>query len=126
MGTHRIDLPYTRPPLSLNDRGHWRKRAAQIAAVRSDAANLARSTKLPRNCAHAQIGLHYRPRDNRHRDPINLAATQKALVDGLRDYGLVPDDDSRYVTDLMPHIHPAEKGQPGRMWLEITTDEEIA
>lgn len=123
MSTHRIDLPWTKPPLSMNDRGHWRKKAAQTAAVRGDSLTLARHADLPRNCAHVVVGLHYRPRDNRHRDPINIAATQKALVDGLRDYGLVADDDPRYVTDLMPTIHPAEKGEQGRLWLELHIEE---
>lgn len=120
MATHTIVLPYTTPPLSLNDRGHWRTRNRLIASVRSDAARLAQRGRLPQKVAHVSVQLHYRPRDNRHRDAINLTATQKALVDGLRDYGLVLDDDGRYVTDLMPAIHPAEKGQPGRLWLEIT------
>ncbi|QLF83877.1 RusA-like resolvase [Gordonia phage Moosehead] len=123
MTTHIITLPWTKPPLSMNDRGHWRKKAAQTASVRGDCLALARHARLPRNCGHVHIRLHYRPRDNRHRDPINLAATQKALVDGLRDYGLVPDDDPRYVTDHMPTIHPAEKGQGGRLWLELTIQE---
>ena len=120
MATHTIVLPYTTPPLSLNDRGHWRTRNGLIASVRSDAARLAQRDHLPQKVAHVAVQLHYRPRDNRHRDAINMTATQKALVDGLRDYGLVVDDDGRYVTDLMPEIHPAEKGQPGRLWLEIT------
>lgn len=120
-----LDLPYTKPPLSLNggvptSTAAMRAKARQIRSVRSDGANLARHANLPRKVAHACVRLHYRPRDSQPRDPINLTPTQKALVDGLRDYGLVPDDDSRYVTDLMPAIHPAEKGQPGRLWLEIT------
>ncbi|WIC40286.1 RusA-like resolvase [Gordonia phage Holliday] len=123
MTTHRLPLPWTKPPLSMNDRGHWRKKAAETASVRGDCKTLARHANLPRNCAHVVVSLHYRPRDNRHRDPINLAATQKALVDGLRDYGLVADDDPRYVTDLMPTIHPAEKGEQGRLWLELHIEE---
>lgn len=130
MTTVTLDLPYTKPPLTLNPagvgttRGAVYARAAQIRSVRADAAWLAHRDHLPRNVAHVAVQLHYRPRDNRHRDPINLTATQKALVDGLRDYRLVPDDDPRFVTDLMPVIHPAEKRKPGRMWLELTITEE--
>ncbi|QHB37290.1 RusA-like resolvase [Gordonia phage Gudmit] len=126
---HVLELPYSKPPLTLNPRGVGMTRGAAFARarlirdVRADAHRLALGGRLPRKVAHVRVQLHYRPRDNRHRDPINLTATQKALVDGLRDYGLVADDDSRYVTDLMPIIHRAEKGQPGRMWLELDIDE---
>jgi crossover junction endodeoxyribonuclease RusA len=125
MTTYSIDLPYTSPPLSLNggvptSAGAMHAKRRLIASVRRDGALLARSARLPRNVAHATIRLHYRPRTRRHRDPINLTPTQKALVDGLRDFGLVPDDDPRFVTDLMPAIHPVEKGRPGALWLTVT------
>lgn len=123
--TITIDLPWTAPPLTLNPSGVGTTRGAAFARarlirdVRAHMAVLARHTNLPLKVAHVHVQLHYRPRDNRHRDAINLAPTQKALVDGLRDYGLVPDDDGRYVTDLMPAIHPAERGHIGRLWLEL-------
>ena len=47
--------------------------------------------------------------------------TQKALVDGIVDSGIVLDDTPQYVTETIPTIHPAIKGQDGKMWLEITT-----
>ena len=130
MSTHiDLSLPYTKPPLSLNGGvptsvRAMRAKAALIADVRANGRLLARYAQLPRNVAHVRVQLHYAPRDNRHRDAINLTPTQKALVDGFRDYGLVAEDDGRYVTDLMPVIHPAEKGQPGRMWIELDIQEQ--
>ncbi|MGC5249638.1 hypothetical protein ACPXB3_22270 [Gordonia sp. DT219] len=126
MRTITIELPWTAPPLTLNPagvgttRGAAFARARQIRDVRAHMAVLARHTNLPLKVAHVHVQLHYCPRDRRRRDAINLTPTQKALVDGLRDYGLVPDDDGRWVTDHMPVIHPAEKGHTGRMWLELT------
>lgn len=124
MSVFRIDLPYEKPPLTLNggvptSTRAMHAKAREIRRVRADGATLARMVKLPKNVGHATIQVHYRPRDKRYRDPINLTPTQKALVDGLRDYGLVHDDDQRFITDLMPKIHPPQKGEPGQMWLTI-------
>lgn len=127
----RLDLPWTSPPLSLNDRGYTRgaamARASKVRELRETAFVLAHEAGLPKGLVHVTVQLHYQPRDNKHRDPINLAPVQKALVDGLRSgnakyrgYGLVADDDPRYLTDLMPAIHPAVKGEGGRMWLELS------
>jgi crossover junction endodeoxyribonuclease RusA len=86
----RIELPWSKPPLSLNDRGHWAPRSAVIAEVRGG------------------------------RDSDNLAATYKPVVDGCVDAWLVPDDTDRYVERGWPLIHDPVPGEPGRMWLEIT------
>jgi crossover junction endodeoxyribonuclease RusA len=114
-----IELPWSRPPLSMNDRRHWRAHAKEVKIVREAAWLLAKSHGL---CPveRIRVGLHYQPRDNRHRDSDNLAATYKPLVDGLKDAGIVPDDTDRFVERSWPVIHPAVKGECGRMWLEIT------
>ena len=126
MRTISMLLPYSKPPLSLNDRGHYMARARKVAQVRRDVYLIARSHNLPTGLDHVTVQLHYPPAHNRRRDPINLSATHKALVDGLAagtkkhpGYGLVPDDDPRYVTDLMPVIHPSAQGKPAQMWLVL-------
>lgn len=115
-----ILLPYPKPPLTANDRPHWRVRHQKTRMMRSDAHHLAKSAHLPFGCERITVGLHYRPKANRRRDPSNLMPTQKALLDGLVDYGLVPDDCPPYVTELMPQIHPAEKGRDSALWLTIS------
>jgi crossover junction endodeoxyribonuclease RusA len=144
-GTAKIVLPWTAPPLSLNDGGATRgarmAKARIIAKIRGDVANLARKAGLPKGVAYAVITLHYRPRDNRRRDSVNLAPTYKAVVDGLTPqkvvktktgfkvhagYGFVNDDSTREVSTPEPVIHQSERGMPGALWLEITwTDEEV-
>ena len=136
--TATIALPWTRPPLSMNDRGVSKgatfAKNRVIAEIRADMVTLARAAGLPRGVEFATIRLHYRPRDNRARDSLNLSATLKAVVDGLTPpkvvktkrgynthagYGFVPDDSTRHVSTPEPVIHPAERGQPGALWLEI-------
>ncbi|WP_312982360.1 hypothetical protein [Corynebacterium sp.] len=120
MTTHTMPLSFTRPPLSANDRSHWRPRARITRAVRHEAATRARAMRLG-PYRHITVQLHYRPRDRRVRDASNIMPTQKALVDGLRDARVVPDDDGRYVTEQMPTIYPVDG--PAAMWLTIETQE---
>ncbi|NEW27266.1 hypothetical protein [Nocardia cyriacigeorgica] len=146
MTSATIALPWSRPPLSLNDNGASRgarfAKAEKIRDIRDTVVTLAKAARLPKNVDTATITLHYRPRDNRARDSINLAPTVKAVVDGLTPpkvvmgrkrgpvvhsgYGFVPDDSTRHVSTPEPVIHPAERGRPGALWLEITWTEQEA
>ncbi|MBF5002362.1 hypothetical protein IRT45_35180 [Nocardia sp. BSTN01] len=137
--TATIKLPWSSPPLSMNDSGATRgavfAKAGKITEIRLIMIGLARKAKLPKGVERATITLHYRPRDNRARDSINLAPTVKAIVDGLTPqkvvktkkgfnvhpgYGFVVDDNTRHVSTPETIIHPAERGKPGALWLEIT------
>ena len=119
--TYVLDLPYERPPLTANQRMHWAKKARIVSEVRRTAAWLARSQHLPRGVEHALISLVWVPSTQRRRDPSNLMPTQKAIVDGLVDYGLVPDDTPDYVTEVMPRIAAVQRGKRrSRLRLSIT------
>lgn len=131
----RLDLPYDKPPLSLNDRRHhmtvWRIRRALLDAVRQ----LAIAARIPR-LDGIHVDLHYLPARAGTRDQDNVVATLKPCIDGLRDYperkrkgrmpeppwiGIVPDDDPAHVTWSRPTIHPPDKAATGpRLWLVIT------
>ncbi|MFJ5984271.1 hypothetical protein [Lentzea sp. NPDC092896] len=123
--THRLDLPWERPPLRSNDRRHYREQAKVVAAVRSATVVLARAAKLPAG-NHLTVQLHYAPGRRTRMDSHNLHPTVKACVDALargkrRDWvglELVPDDTDEYVTILTPQIHyPPEPGP--RCWLTV-------
>ena len=121
--TYTIDLPYEKPPLSMNDRMHWRKKNGLTQHIRGNTWALAKSAKVPTGLGHVTVCLHYRPRDRRRRDADNLMPVLKAACDGLVDAGLVADDTPDLMSKLMPVIHPAEKGLPGALWLTITIGE---
>lgn len=117
-----LPLPFA-TPLSLNDRMHWAVKAKHVKAWRGVACDLARRERIPTLDRMTAV-LHYRPRDNRARDVDNLVASLKPLVDGLRDAHVVTDDDTTHYLLTSPAIHPARKGEPGRLWLvviDITT-----
>lgn len=111
-----IVLPISTPPLSLNDRMHWRKKASIVATLRAMSAALARDVEP---VEQAVVTLHYRPRDKRVRDAANLHATLKPLTDGLVDCGVLVKGDSSEYVDERCKIHPAIAGDHGALWLTI-------
>ncbi|QXU56284.1 hypothetical protein [Rhodococcus sp. LW-XY12] len=117
---HTLDLGYDSVPLSMNSRMHWGKSSRITKQIRTTAWLLARQAKVPTNCDHVTVCLHYRPKVNRRRDSDNLMPVLKAACDGLVDAGLVADDTPDQMTKQMPVIHPAEKGRDGALWLTIT------
>lgn len=123
--THKITLPIHNPKhlLNTNTRKHWTDRSTKTAIWRPTATQTAHQTNLPKNIPYAVIHAHiYKARAGRY-DPSNLYPTVKAIVDGLMDYGLLPDDDYRYLDG--PHLHHGgfDKTNP-RIELTIHTYQE--
>jgi crossover junction endodeoxyribonuclease RusA len=112
--THRMTLPWTRPPLTANQRLHWAQRHRATTEVRQTVGWLARATAIPAG-AHATVTLTWAPGDRRRRDADNLVPTLKAACDGLVDAGVVPDDTPQWMTKLMPVITTG----PAGMWLDV-------
>ncbi len=118
--TYELDIPlwHDKPPLTLNQRLHWRARAQRTRLIRDTTAWTARSLHIgPQH--HITVQLHYHPGDNRRRDTDNLVPTQKPAIDGLVDAGVIPDDTPDHITWRAPTIHPG----PGdrRLWITIQT-----
>lgn len=79
-----------------NARAHWAAKAKAVAKIREEAA-LGAMRLMGRNCPNwpkAWLRLSYGfPRAGR-RDPDNLIAWAKGVVDGLVDAGLMADDNA--------------------------------
>lgn len=120
MTTHTIPLSHNKPPLNANQKLHWARRAEIVKQLRTEAFVRARSQKIGTH-DHITVQLVYKPKRNLRRDAGNLMPTHKAILDGLVDAGIVPDDTPQYVTEMMPRIEPADG--KGTMWVEITTDD---
>jgi hypothetical protein len=56
---------------------------------------------------------------NGRRDPVNLALTLKAMVDGLVDAGVTVDDTSDLVDTPMPVIVRVDPMRNGTAWMEL-------
>lgn len=112
-----IGLPWLKPPLSLNDRMHYRTKAQWTRQIRTTAWAEALRHRVP-VLARCSVQLWYAPRDRRVRDEDNLMATAKPLYDGLVDAGIVPDDGPAFMLKPSPRIVPPD-GRP-RLWLVVT------
>jgi hypothetical protein len=97
--TFTLTFDWPRPPLTMNDRLHWRTKADKTRMMRQAASWQARVSRLPADLSHVIVALTWVVTDRRRRDGgENLAPTYKALLDGLVDYGVVVDDDPAHVT----------------------------
>lgn len=79
--------------LTANQRLHYQPRRERTAYWRTRAAALV----VPR-FATARIVVTFAFPDRRRRDVANLYPTAKAIVDGLVDAGLLPDDNDQHLT----------------------------
>lgn len=94
-----IDIP-PQEWMSANDRMHWAQKAKRTKALRSRAAWLARQARLETDTPVLVVASIGYPRGGKA-DPGNAAPTVKAILDGLTDAGVWPDDDSDHV--IGPH-----------------------
>lgn len=90
MSVWEFDLPYKRPPLSLNGREHWAVRARVAKELRLLARLKCRHVPDMGRC---RVTLVWWVNDRRRRDSDNPIATLKPLADGVTDAGVVTDDD---------------------------------
>lgn len=94
--------------LSMNSRGHWRKYAGPIRLWRTTAFFAARDARVkgrwPTPLEPSVVEVSLPVPDRRRRDPHNLFATVKPIVDGLVDAGLWPDDTPEWVTTMEPRL----------------------
>lgn len=93
-----IPLPYVGPPITMNEISgkHWSRYLLDRRDLIKSGFYLARHHKIPLlSCV--TVELIYWPGDNRVHDADNMCPTLKALVDGLRRGGVVPDDRGRHV-----------------------------
>lgn len=132
---HRLTLPYPHypqyPNLSLNARTSLWARNSHVQAVRYDVKTLAQHAGIKPG-QHVIVHLAWSPKRRAGQDEDNLSLLFKACCDALargkrrptvRNPGaaigldLVPSDEPRYMTKLMPVILP--KGEPPGMWLTV-------
>jgi len=102
-------LPLTRGKLiTANDKMHWASRAKLTKQLRQWGYLLGREGEAVARLGltHARVEMEFAYPDRRRRDRSNLAPTVKALMDGLIDAGLLPDDADRFLDG--PHTVIAE------------------
>lgn len=96
--TVAVDVPWATEVVSMNARSHWTNTHRQIQALRARGAAVARAAQpsMPR-FDKATVVVYMLFPDRRRRDIQNYHKTLKALIDGMVDAGLLPDDDSQHL-----------------------------
>lgn len=103
-------IPLTRSKLlSANDKMHWAARSRLTKQLRQWGYLLGREGEgvARLGLRHARVEMEFAYPDRRRRDRSNLAPTVKALMDGLIDAGLLPDDADRFLDG--PHTVIADR-----------------
>lgn len=88
------ELDWQKTRLSMNDRLHPQARSKRTKLWRLLAAKSARNLQ---QVERARVLIYYRFPTNHRREVNNLMPTSKAIVDGLVDAGVFPDDSDKYV-----------------------------
>lgn len=111
-GTEQLAFTFSAEQLlTSNQRPSWQVRARKTRYLRGLACDLARARRVPA-MRRAQITAWVAWPDRRRRDVHNLMPTLKALVDGLVDAGVLPDDSDRHLVGPDPRA----SGGPSRQW----------
>jgi crossover junction endodeoxyribonuclease RusA len=116
--TIRIDLPWTSPPVSQNDRQHHHAKAKAVALALAEARMAIRAARVD-PIVGAVVTLHYRAPDHRRRDADNLAVVLKVVQDALVAEEVLPRDDWVHVPSSGQQIHPPTDEGPA-LWVELT------
>ena len=104
--------------LNINDTRHWAPQAKLVKLWRNIGYYTAKVNHLPTGLHRVTIFAEIHKTDNRKYDAHNLMPTLKPIVDGLVDYGLIPDDNNTHLTG--PFITEGEKRPRPEVTLTIT------
>ena len=96
---HPVNLTIGAPAgfMNANHRHHWARKGRDTKAWRTAAWAHARNENLAPRDRRARVTVVFHHADRRRRDVGNLAPTAKAIVDGLTDAGLWPDDSDAHL-----------------------------
>ena len=117
-GEFRLELPKLADWLNLNVNLHWVPRNKRVQAWRHGAHIMSRQAKLPKGLQRVEVDAYVWKNSRRQYDPHNLMPTLKPVIDGLVDYGLIPDDNTTHLAG--PFIHHGGYG-PEKLVLVIQT-----
>lgn len=102
--------------ISANGRMHWKERASRTKRLRRRGYFEARRNGLL-PMRKAVLTAHVQYATSGRADPANAYPTVKALVDGLTDFGVLTDDDSKHLPAMTFKRDP---GRCKRGWHVIT------
>lgn len=107
-----IDIPDTHPLLSINKlmSEHWRTRQKSSKYWRQAGYESVKDSPPLEPPVTCDVYI-YRPRAGRY-DPGNYYPTAKAIIDGMVDAGILPDDSFEYLDGAHLHHGGTDKENP--------------
>ena len=120
-GPITLTVPAPTEFINLNQRLHWAKKAKLTKTWRTLTRIHAQNAGLPKGLPRVHVTATIHKPHGRAFDAHNYVPTLKAAIDGLVDYGLVPDDTNAHLVG--PDMRQGAKG-PARIELTITPLEE--
>jgi len=118
MNRWTLRLPTLAPHTPNSRSGHWRDRHSHAREWRSTVGWVAKAARVPR-VDQAAIALVGAPPDRRRRDTDSLALACKHAIDGLRDAGVLADDDASHVPTVVLQLIAPTGSKRWEWWLVI-------
>lgn len=97
MTVYTLRLPWAERILHANQNLHWADQNRRRQTVRHLVKTYAKIGRLPKGVGFADVTLTWHPKARYRTDANNLEPMLKPALDGLVDYGLIPDDTPEYV-----------------------------
>ena len=113
-----LKLPYLPPrEWNPNTKTHWRRRETVKVAVQDEIIAQVREQGWDQPAlVMANVKLTWTFPDNRRRDPDNLVAASKPLIDGLTKAGVIADDSWQHMNLEIAW----DRGKVAQTTIEIT------
>ncbi|MFA9432922.1 MULTISPECIES: hypothetical protein [unclassified Egicoccus] len=115
MRSYTLEIP-DMPVWNANSRGHHHERARKVRSWRDAVAWIAAADGIPA-LDLVEIELVMIPADRRRRDVDNIAGVLKPCIDGLRDAGVLIEDDARHVRAVTCRIAQPQPALTRHRWL---------
>lgn len=107
--------------MSANARYHWSTRARLTKQLRTLAHHWGQKQSIPKAYPVRVVITYHYPTRRRPSDSNNLAPTTKALVDGMTDAGLWPNDSTQFVEGQDSRIADwPTKDARGRIFADVS------
>lgn len=113
-----LPIPAPGSWVASNDHTHWRNRHAGVKAWRETAAWRAKQARLPKITSPYAIHATVHKATRHLFDLDGIVPSVKACVDGLRDAGVLEQDDFRHMVRLVVEAGEADPETP-RLMLRI-------
>lgn len=104
--------------VTANDRFHWREKARRTKILRTLGCEESKNSSSLTPPVSLTATIAY-PRRVRRRDAANLAPTIKAILDGIVDAGILPDDNDHVIT-ATTYVADSETNRDG-IWTILLT-----